>query len=218
MSATFTAEPSVAVIGTGAVGGYYGGRLAQHGREVHFLLRSDYAAVCKAGLSVSSPAGDFHLPPDQLRLYTNAAQMPQVDLVLVAIKTTANDFYEPLVSPLLKDNTAIITFQNGLGNEERLADLFGAERIMGCMAYTCINRIAPGKIHHVAHGFNHLGEFANKHPTRADKVAEIFRSSRLPCQVITDLPAGRWEKLAWNIPLNLSVLLDQMVDRILSTE
>src|SRR3954464_15675667 len=73
---------SIAIIGSGAVGGYYGGRLAQHGRAVHFLLRSDYGFVREHGLRVRSIAGDFSLSRAELHLYNDPAAMPTVDLVI----------------------------------------------------------------------------------------------------------------------------------------
>ncbi|HEY2589770.1 MAG TPA: 2-dehydropantoate 2-reductase N-terminal domain-containing protein, partial [Tepidisphaeraceae bacterium] len=112
-------SPSVAVIGAGAVGSYYGARLAQYGYPVHFLLRSDFDAVRRNGMTVQSCAGDFRLAPEQVHACNDPKRMPKVDLVLVTLKTTANDQFEPLIRPLLREDTAILTIQNGLGNEDR---------------------------------------------------------------------------------------------------
>lgn len=214
-----TAHPSIAVIGTGAVGGYYGARLAQHGYPVHFLLRSDYDTVRRKGLSVESHAGNFQLPPDRLRVYNDPSKMPKVDLVLVTLKTTANDQFEPLIRPLLKDDTAILTIQNGLGNENRLAQLFGASRILGGMAFVCINRAGPGVIRHTDHGIIRLGEFNGGPSDRASEIAELFKASKVPCEVLADLKFGRWSKLIWNIPFNgLGAVLDLTTDRLLDNE
>jgi 2-dehydropantoate 2-reductase len=211
--------PIIAVIGTGAVGGYYGARLAQYGHSVHFLLRSDYEAVRRDGLKVQSFAGDFQLPPHQLHVYNDPRQMPKVDLVLVALKTTANDQFDALIRPLLKDDTAILTIQNGLGNEDRLAELFGAQRILGGMAFVCINRSAPGVIHHIDHGMIRLGEFNGGPSERARKIAETFKASNVPCEVLDDLRFGRWSKLVWNVPFNgLGAVLDLTTDRLLDND
>src|SRR5215210_7719239 len=95
-------RPLVAIIGAGAVGGYYGARLAQHGHDVHFLLRGDYDAVRRDGWSVRSRDGDFALTAESVRAYDDPRKMPKADLVVVTLKTTSNDQYEPLVGPLLK--------------------------------------------------------------------------------------------------------------------
>ena len=152
-------HPTICIVGAGALGGYYGARLAQHGNNVHFLLRGDYDAVRKNGWSIKSYQGDFSLAPGSLGVWNDAAKMPKADLVLVTLKTTTNDQFEPLITPLIKDDTAILTLQNGLGNEERLAALFGKEHVLGGIAFTCINRVAPGEIDHSAAGWIRLGEF-----------------------------------------------------------
>lgn len=212
-------SPTIAVIGAGAVGSYYGARLAQHGYPVHFLLRSDYDAVLRNGMTVQSCAGHFRLSPEQAHAYNSPQRMPKADLVLVTLKTTANDQFEPLIRPLLKEDTAILTIQNGLGNEDRLAELFGAHRILGGMAFVCINRTAPGVIHHIDHGVIRLGEFNGGPSERASRIAEMFKSSQVPCEVLDDLKLGRWAKLVWNIPFNgLGAALDLTTDRLIESE
>src|SRR5881227_740469 len=106
-------RPVIAIFGTGAVGAYYGGRLAQHGHDVHFLLRGDYSAVKKNGWTIRSCDGDFTLPPTSVHAYDDPAKMAKADLVIVTLKTTANDQFQPLIAPLIKDNTTILTLQNG---------------------------------------------------------------------------------------------------------
>src|SRR2546423_13939526 len=104
-------NPSIAIVGAGAVGGYYGARLAQHGHDVHFLLRGDYDAVRRNGLVIESCDGDFRLTSDQVRVYDDPRRMPKADLVIVALKSTSNDQLDPLVRPLLNEDTAILTLQ-----------------------------------------------------------------------------------------------------------
>src|SRR5258706_11022093 len=132
--------PVIAIVGTGAVGAYYGGRLGQDGHDVHFLLRGDYQAVKEKGWTIRSCDGDFSLAPEMVHAYDDPAKMPKADLVIVTLKTTANDQFESLIAPLLKEGTSILTLQNGLGNEERLAELFGARRGLGGMSFGCFNR------------------------------------------------------------------------------
>jgi 2-dehydropantoate 2-reductase len=210
---------TVAIIGSGALGSYYGGRLAQHGHDVHFLLRSDYEHVKRHGLRVFSYDGDFSLSPGSMRVYDDVRTMPKVDLVVVTLKTTANDLYELLVGPLLHEKSTILTLQNGLGNEERLAELFGASRVLGGLAFICTNRAEPGVIRHTDHGFIKLGEYQGGPSARASAVCEMFRKSKVPCDVLNDLRYGRWEKLVWNVPFNgLGAALDAETDRLLANE
>lgn len=208
-----------ALVGAGAVGCYYGGRLVQHGHDVAFLLRSDYDVVRREGLHVESRDGDFDLAPQSLRLYREPADMPPADVVLVTLKTTANARFKELIAPLLHENTCILTLQNGLGNEQQLADLFGEQRILGGLAFTCINRLSPGHIRHTDYGLIKIGEFGRTPTPRLHQIAEAFRRSKVPCDILDDLAVGRWEKLVWNVPFNgLGAALDLSADRLVGSE
>ena len=209
-------NPIIAIVGAGGVGGYYGARLAQHGHDVHFLLRSDYHAVARDGWTVKSCDGDFTLAPTQTHAYDDVRKMPRADWVIVTLKATNNDQYEPLVAPLLKDTTEILALQNGLGNEDRLAELFGAHRVLGGIAFVCINRVAPGLIHHIDHGIVRVGEFNGGRGPRAERIAAMFNASKVRCEVLDDLRYGRWQKLVWNIPFNgLGAVMDRTTDRLI---
>lgn len=211
-------QPVIAIVGAGAVGGYYGARLAQHGFDVHFLLRSEYEAVLRNGWTVRSCDGDFVIPPDKVRAYDDPRRMPKADLVIVALKTVSNDAFEALVRPLLKEGTAILTLQNGLGNEDQLAGLFGGGRVLGGMAFVCINRTGPGVLHHIDHGFVRLGEYVGGSGARAERIAAMFRASKVKCEVLPDLKVGRWQKLVWNATFNgLGAVTDLTTDRLIGT-
>src|ERR1700683_5312070 len=151
-------DPIIAVIGGGAVGGYYGARLIQHGHRVHLLTASDCGHIQKFGMKISSRDGDFSLKPGQVNAYDDPQKMPKADLVVVTLKTTANHRMWELVEPVVKNETVILTLQNGLGNEELLSGLFGRERVIGGMAFVCINRVGPGEISHTDHGLIKIGE------------------------------------------------------------
>ncbi len=210
--------PVIAVVGSGAVGGYYGAKLAKAGHDVHFLMRGDYETVAREGLRVRSCDGDFALSPQTIHVYDDSRRMPKADLVIVALKSTAPNAGD-LVEPLVKDNTAILTLQNGLGNEERLAERFGPTRILGGLAFVCINRIAPGVIHHMEHGLVRLGEFTGGDSPRARAIVERFVASGVKCEVLDSLLYGRWLKLVWNIPFNgLGAALDLTTDRLVGSE
>ncbi len=189
----------IAVVGCGAVGSYYGARLCQAGAEVHFLLRSDYEVVRREGVRILSVHGDFCARP-------HAARAPEeigpCDVVLVALKTTANDHFPRLLPPLVGPETRVVTLQNGLGNEERLAALFGAERVAGGLCFVCLNRIAPGVVRHSAHGLVVLGNFRRPPEARLQQLADLLKSAGIPVRVTDELERARWEKLVWNVPFN----------------
>lgn len=196
---TLPATPRIAVVGGGAIGGYYGGRLAQHGHDVHFLLRSDFTQVRDHGLQILSPAGDVLLKVSSADC---AADIGPCDLVIVGIKATGNEALPALLPPLMHQHTALLLLQNGLGGDEFLAKHFGAERVLGGLCFVCINRIAPGVIQHIAQGHIGLGEFSGASCTRTRQIADWFKASGIPCSVEESLAAARWKKLVWNIPFN----------------
>ncbi|MGA2865321.1 MAG: 2-dehydropantoate 2-reductase [Verrucomicrobiota bacterium] len=189
----------IAVVGCGAVGSYYGGRLARAGQEVHFLLRTDYETVRRQGLRVRSPQGDFQVRP---RCARQPQEIGPSALVLIGLKTTANDQFRRLLPPLVGPATALLTLQNGLGNEEQLARLFAGEQVLGGLCFVCLNRLAPGLVHHIDHGQIILGEFQGRPGRRTHDLAALFRDAGVPCSVTDNLARAHWEKLAWNIPFN----------------
>lgn len=187
------------IVGCGAVGSYYGAMLCRAGQEVHFLLRSDYEHVRRNGIRVFSPKGDFHTRP-------HCAATPEkigvCDCVLVALKTTANEMFARLLPPLVGPHTAVVTLQNGLGNEEALAKIFPPEQIMGGLCFVCLNRTAPGVVRHLDHGLIVLGEFQRGPEPRTHDLAATIRHSGVSCKVTDNLARAHWEKLVWNIPFN----------------
>ena len=189
----------IAVVGCGAVGSYYGAKLCRVGNEVHFLLRSDYEVVRRQGVSIRSPDGDFNARPE-------CAQTPEAigpsDLVLIGLKTTANDQFPKLLPPLTGPFTAVITLQNGLGNEEALARLFPAGQILAGLCFVCLNRLEPGIILHMDYGTIVLGEFQGGPEPRTHDIAGLFRNAGVACNVAENLAQAHWEKLVWNIPFN----------------
>lgn len=189
----------IAVVGCGALGGYYGAKLHRDGQDVRLLLRSDYDVVRRRGIQVRSPEGDFHVQP---RCARTSAEIGPCDLVLIGLKTTANHEFSNLLPPLVNTGTAILTLQNGLGNEERLAELFGSERILGGLCFVCLNRTEPGVIHHLAHGKIVMGEYRRWPEPRTHDIASMLRHSGVPCSVADNLERAHWEKLVWNIPFN----------------
>jgi 2-dehydropantoate 2-reductase len=189
----------IAVVGCGAVGSFYGAKLARAGHEVHFLLRSDYDVVRRQGVRVRSLEGDFQVQPQCAR---RPEEIGPADLVLVGLKTTANEAFAKLLPPLVGSRTAVLTLQNGLGNEEDLARLFPVEQIMGGLCFVCLNRVAPGVIQHIGYGQVVLGEFQRQPEPRTDDLAARFCAAGVACNVTENLAQAHWEKLVWNVPFN----------------
>src|SRR5271170_2205313 len=167
----------IAVVGCGALGSYYGARLCRAGHEVHFLLRSDYDAVRQGGVTVRSVEGDFNVRPICAR---DPREIGPAELVLIALKTTANFALPRLLPPLAGPETAVLTLQNGLGNEAAVAALVGAKNTLGGLCFVCLNRLAPGEILHQAHGAVVMGEYARRSQPRTRLLAGTIAASGVP--------------------------------------
>lgn len=189
----------IAIVGCGALGSFYGAKLCLTERGVHFLLRSDYKVVRQKGVIIHSIHGDFHVQPHCAR---TPDEIGVCDLVLIALKTTANSQFSKLLPPLVGPHTMIVTLQNGLGNEEELARLFPAEQILGGLCFVCLNRLEPGVIHHTARGKILLGEFQRPPQPRTHELAALFRHAGVSGDVTGNLARTHWDKLIWNIPFN----------------
>jgi 2-dehydropantoate 2-reductase len=190
----------IAIVGAGAVGSYYGARLARAGAEVHFLFRSDLAAVRALGLKISAPDGDFTLAP--VHAHATPAEIGPCDLVIIALKATAGSALAELLPPLLHERTALLTLQNGIGPHEELATRFGAERLLGGLCYVCINRRAPGDIACTTFNATALGEWQRPASDRVRELAALFERAGLKPRVTENFAEQRWGKLVWNIPFN----------------
>jgi 2-dehydropantoate 2-reductase len=207
------ARPTIGIIGTGAIGGFYGVMLACAGFDVHFLLRSEFSAVAEHGLQVdSAPHGALKLNPVQA--YSKAEDMPPCDWLLVGAKTTSNADLAPAILQAAAPDAKVLLLQNGLDVEDSLRELLpDSLHVLGGLCYICVHREAPGVITHQALGAVHVGYHSGPAdgPTRTAIVEEgvgLFRSAGLDSQAMANLHQARWQKLVWNIPYNgLSVLL-----------
>jgi 2-dehydropantoate 2-reductase len=206
----------IAIVGSGALGCYYGTMLARSGAPVTFLMRSDLEAVRQRGVKVKLPTEEFALR--DVHAEATSEEIGPCDLVIVALKTTANADFRRLISPLLHDRTAILTLQNGLGSDEELARIFGPERVMGGLCFICVNRTAPGEILCIEPGSLSIGEFGRPASERLRLVADLFSRAKVRCHLGDDLAWLRWKKLVWNVPFNgLSIAAGGITtDKILS--
>lgn len=208
-----------AVVGSGAVGGFYGAKLAYYGREVHFLVRSgeERAALKRFGWRIQNAKhGDFRVAKVHAHATTDA--IGPCDVVLIALKATANDALTTLLPPLLKPETLLVTLQNGFGNEEFLAERFGAGRVVGGLCFVCLNKTAPGVILHLGQGSVTLGEFDRWPEPRTHELAWEFKRCGVTARVAASLAAERWRKAAWNVPFNgLTVLASAQRREVVTT-
>lgn len=209
---------SFAVLGTGALGGLYGGLLAQAANDVHFLARSDIDHIRKVGLRVDSHLGNFHIAAPNV--YSTPDDMPPVDIVIVAWKTTSNEALRTALPPLCRPGSLALVLQNGLNSEQDSVEVLGADRVLGGCCFLCSNKVGPGHIRHLDYGAIHFGEFSSeltgKVTERMQSISEVFRNAGIDMKPVENLAFARWKKLVWNIPFNgLSVVLNASTDKIM---
>lgn len=195
-----------AVIGTGAIGGYYGSKLAKAGSEVHFLLHSDYEEVKQNGLVIDSYEGNYVLP--YVNAYRSATDMPQVDVVIVALKTVSNHLLTDLLPPLLRPDTLVLLIQNGIGVEEDVQKRFPDTWLAAGLAFICSSKIGAGHIHHQFYGSINIGNYSCPDQERVDRLIAEMRGAGIGAALVNYAEA-RWKKAVWNMPFNgMTVALD----------
>ncbi|MFT8234198.1 putative 2-dehydropantoate 2-reductase [Pseudomonas guariconensis] len=206
-----TRNPRIGIIGSGAIGGFYGLMLARAGFDVHFLLRSEYRIVHEHGMAVDSAVhGQLHM---KVQAYASAADMPPCDWLLVGAKATSNRELAPLILQAAAPGARVVLLQNGLGVEEQLRPSLRADmHLLGGLCFICVNRQAPGVVCHQALGTVNLGYHSGPAEDRGAAIVAqgvaLFRAAGIDSQAMDDLAQARWQKLVWNMPYNgLSVLL-----------
>ena len=204
---------SYGIIGTGAIGGYYGAMLAKAGNEVHFLFHKDYEYVRQHGLQVDSCNGDFHL--HDVRAYAHTSDMPQCDVVLVCLKTVNNHLLTSLLPPLLHPETVVVLIQNGIGVEADVQKMFPEAHLAAGLAFICSAKTEPGRVSHQCYGSINLANYSCD-----DTTLQAVRDDLLKAGVearLVEYHEARWKKAVWNMPFNgMTVALHTETDKLLS--
>ena len=208
------------IIGTGAIGGFYGAKLQKAGHKVSFLLRSDYHYVAENGLIIKSVDGDFNLP--EVDAYNDVKKMPNCDVIVVALKATQNHELVELLLPLINQNTIVLLLQNGINVEPEIANIIGNNTLISGLCVICSNKVGQGQINHIDYGSIILGQYAANYQAAGitedmKEIARDFDTAGIPIELNEDLLLARWKKLVWNIPYNsLSVIRNARTDEIMA--
>lgn len=202
------------IIGSGAIGGYYGAKLARKGHDVHFLFHSDYDFVRTNGLQVDSCDGSFHL--DNPQAYRSTADMPPCDVVIVALKTTNNHLLGTLLPPLRKPDSLVLLIQNGIGVEDDVQRAFPGVQLAAGLAFICSAKTEPGRVSHQCYGSINIGNYSCRDKAMLNRlIAELKEAGVAAAEV--EYKEARWKKAVWNMPFNgMTVALDTRTDRLLA--
>jgi len=182
----------IAIVGSGGLGGYYGGLLARTGHEVTFIARGAHlAALREKGLQVISVHGDFHVAP--VRATADPAEAGPVDLVLVCVKTPAIDAAAKAARAMVGPDTVVMGLQNGIDAAERIGAAVGMDHVLGAVTWIAANIEAPGVIRQLS-TFRRivLGELDGRDTPRLQRTVEALRRMG-----ITIEPTGAIRKVMW---------------------
>jgi len=204
------------IIGAGAIGGYYGAKLAHAGQELHFLFRSDYEYVKQHGLQVDSCNGSFHL--DNVNAYIDTEQMPPCDVVLVCLKSVNNGKLQSLLPPLLHADTLVVLIQNGIGVEDDVQKMFPDVQLAAGLAFICSAKTEPGTVNHQCYGSINLANYSCKDEALMQAVVDEFRGADIETGLV-EYHEARWKKAVWNMPFNgMTVALHTQTDQLLKNK
>lgn len=184
----------IVVFGTGGVGGYFGGRLAESGHDVTFIARGEHLREIKArGLKVDSPAGDFVVFP--AKATDDVKEVGVVDLVIVGVKAWQVPEAARTMKPLVGPGTTVLPLQNGVDAVSQLVGEFGADRVIGGLCRIVSFVVEPGHIRH--EGFTPsivIGELDNRRTERITRIEQVFKQAGLEVTIAADIQVALWTK------------------------
>lgn len=191
----------ILVVGTGAIGGFYAGKLSQAGAEVSVLCRSDYDEVKKNGIFVESYLGNFHFSPKKV-LRNLSEYNEKADFILVATKVLPEISLPNLLAPVLSKNTSIVLLQNGIHIEKSVSEAFPNHHLISVIAFIGVAKIGEGKIHHQEYGRLIIGDFPFGVSAKTLQLVELLKTAQVEVAASENIQLERWKKLVWNAAFN----------------
>ncbi|MBF0170945.1 MAG: 2-dehydropantoate 2-reductase [Nitrospinae bacterium] len=190
----------IVVCGAGAVGGYYGGKLALAGHETFFIVREkSLEHFHRNGLTVMSFDGDFTIMPP---VGATSEGFGVADLVIVAVKAPHLDDALPLFSSSMGPKTKIVSLMNGIDSEEIIAARYGADAVIGGIAFIGATNDGPGLVTHNSYGRAAVGPWTPASADAARILKEAFDAAGVKCKLSSDIRFDLWTKLLWNVGFN----------------
>jgi 2-dehydropantoate 2-reductase len=184
----------IIVYGSGAVGGYFGGRLAQAGEDVWFIARGEHLHALETnGLAVESPKGDFHL--ERVRATDQVAQIEPADVILVCVKAWQVPDVAQAIAPVIGPRTTVVPLQNGVEAVDQLASVLGREHVLGGLCRIASQIVAPGHIRHLGiEPYIAFAELDGKPSPRCEQLRDAFQHAGVLAEIPADITAAIWSK------------------------
>jgi len=191
-----------AIVGSGAVGGYYGAKLARAGHDVTFIARGAHLAAIRArGLSIKSPLGDFVV---KAKAEDDPAKVPPVDVAIFAVKAYSNRDALPILKAVVRDRGVALTLQNGVESVDEVASSVGAPRVLGGSTYVATALSAPGLIEqtgtHRRVVFGEVSGDTSRVSDRVQQIGDAFSGADIVCEPVADARVPIWEKFCYLAP------------------
>ena len=191
----------ILIAGTGGVGGFFGAALARAGHDVTFLARGqNLAALRRSGLTVESVDGDFHV--SRITAVDDVADLEPFGLVLFTVKSYDTAAVARQIAAVVREDTVVLSLQNGVENESLLASVLGLPPLMGAMTEIGAELVAPGVVRHVAEGTIFVGEPTGHESPRGRNLATLFTEGGVRHRFTREITAQLWGKLMWNASHN----------------
>ena len=193
--------PRIAVVGAGAMGSLFGGLLAENGLEVTLIdvWQEHVDAIKSKGLKMVGFGGDRYI---NIGVSDHPAELTPVDVVFVQCKAAATAEAIKNAKPIIDDDTVVISFQNGLGNEETIAEIIGAEKVLGGLTAQAANMEGPGIVRNHAELPSWIGEMSGGQSERVTKLCQVFTDNGIPTDPSQDIKRRIWNKLFANIAVS----------------
>lgn len=200
----------ITIMGSGGVGGYFGGRLAQAGHEVSFVARGAHLqALRQHGLRILSPLGDLHLP--RVRAVEDPTEIGGADLVLFGVKLWDTVDAAQRLRPLLGDEAAVVSFQNGVVKDDLLRQALGERHVAGGVAYIASHIAEPGVIRHGGTMARLVfGEFDGRTSPRLQAFAAACAEAGITHELSPHIRQAQWEKFVFLVGLSATTTLARL--------
>jgi 2-dehydropantoate 2-reductase len=195
-------EPSILVVGAGAVGAFFGAALARAGAQVSVTCRSDYDAVSKRGYTIKSALlGDHVFTPAAVYRDTSDVRSPP-DYLILTVKVLPGVDRVALIRPAVGPKTTIVLIENGVDIEGEIAHGFPENELLSCLAFVGVSREGDGEIRHQNFGYLTMGRYPAAASPAAERLSALFESVKVGCKILPDVVSARWHKAVWNTVFN----------------
>ena len=205
----------ILIVGAGAVGGYFGGLLAKGGEDVTFIAKGKHLkTIQEKGLSVKSINGDFNI---KVKAIERPVDTEKYDLIIFAVKSYGLHDACNTINNSVKNNTTIMSLLNGVDSEEIIGNFFGADKVIGSVAFIGSQILEPGLISHTASGMITIGELNGTKSKRCEEILNAFERVKIPIKLSENIQKDIWAKMVWNTGFNaITALTGSLVSDVLS--